>query len=54
MPGMCICCGTPKELTNAQATMVKTPAATTSCVKREPSDGEERSGISVGRATFKV
>jgi hypothetical protein len=25
--------------------MVKTPAATTSCVKREPSEGEERSGI---------
>ena len=45
MPGMWICCGTPKELTKTHATMVKKAAATTSWVNREPSEGEERSGI---------
>ena len=47
-PGMWICCGTPKEVTKSHVTTVRTPAAITSCVNLEPSDGADRSGM-VGR-----
>lgn len=47
---MCSCRGTPKDETNSQAAIVRTPAAITSCVNREPREGADMMGM-MARAT---